>query len=211
MKEATVLAPPRRSDRIAAAMAEGGGGEASEDEDANYADAAVAPPGTKPPCPRSGGAARKRQVTRKQIAATVTAMREELERELDGDGEGKKKKGASRHKTKTKDGAKKSDVVWNINGEPPNATWEAALRIVQLGMIPISPTLQSTLTTLLFELQPPSAEPSSPACTSTTSPASVLSPFAAALTNCAQLEARSILTDFELMMSYIRAAFYIQW
>lgn len=242
-KEGTVQAPARRSeriqDRIAAAMAgREGGGEASDDDD--YADAArrgqgPQPPGTRPPCPRGGDAPRARRLTRNRIAATVTAMREELERELDGDDvdmedgddpsvsakkgkkgkNGKGKKGNGR-RTRTKDGAKKSEVVWTINGEPPVATREAALRIVQLGMLAISPTLQSTLTNLLFVLQPLSttsatSSASTSAASASASASMSISPFAAAMTRCAQLEARSILTDFELMMSYIQAALYIQW
>ncbi|KAJ7130251.1 hypothetical protein C8R44DRAFT_731804 [Mycena epipterygia] len=242
LKEGTVQAPPRWSDRITAAVAEGeGGGQASDDDD-DYADAprrgqGPQPPGIRPPCPRGGNAPRARRLTRKRIAATVTAMREELERELEGDDEdvdmedgdvqcvkkgknkgnaaggktkGKSAKGGKGGRTKTKDGVKKSEVVWNINGEPPVATREAALRIVQFGMLAISPSLQSTLTSLLFELQPPTLSASTASTASIVSTASTSS-FAAAMSRCAQLESRSILTDFELMMSYIQAALYIQW
>ncbi|KAJ6547967.1 hypothetical protein DFH09DRAFT_1281711 [Mycena vulgaris] len=211
--------PTRRSRRIASAAGAGDPGESSggDDDDGDYAEATARRrrrrrPGERPPCPRGGDAARTtRPSTRNRVAASVAGMRAQLENDnLDVDedeGEAEKdpksKKGKGKAKGKVKKGGKKAkEVVWNGQGDPPPATRDPALRLVQLGMISLSPDLQNKLRDFLLDLTNE---------TSPTIPDPQSSPFAAALTRCAILETRSVLDEFELMVGYIEAALHIQW
>jgi hypothetical protein len=160
-------------------------------------------------CPRAGDAPRAAQhrSSRERIAGTVEGIRAQIEsaEEPVDDSPPKTKKGA------------KPKPCWNTLGVPPNATRECARRLVQLGMIPLSVNLQTKLERLLGELYADSNNLSPIRVNSASVDATSLptddapSPFVAAMRRCAVLEARSSKYDFDLMMSYIQAALYIQW
>ncbi|KAJ7083293.1 hypothetical protein B0H15DRAFT_802778 [Mycena belliarum] len=156
-------------------------------------------------CPRGGDALRiTRAAARNGIASSVGAMRNQLLAELAGE--------ASNSKTKNGKGGKKGkqakSVVWTTDGEPPVATREPALRIVQLSLVAISLELQNNLADLINSIQKSSLAYDAPATPSR--PSSEISPFVMAMTRCASLEKNQVMNDFDLMMAYIRASFYIE-
>ncbi|KAJ7508001.1 hypothetical protein B0H11DRAFT_2218000 [Mycena galericulata] len=222
---------PRRSKRVKAR--EDGGGDAGNGR---------VPGQARRPCKRGGDDEREiTQASRvNQIAASVAGMRRQLEEEEpeehsdDEQGEGafEEEEGAEQEQegTKGKKGkkagkrkkVKKKGVIWLIDGEPPVAKRNAALRLVQLSMIPISFELQHKLADFLLDITPdvPPSEDSSQTPISTVptllkgATKSVSygppTPFVAALTRCLVLEQRGVNNDFDVMMSYIEAALYIQ-
>ncbi|KAJ6578502.1 hypothetical protein B0H19DRAFT_1062983 [Mycena capillaripes] len=96
-----------------------------------------------------------------------------------------------------------------VVGAPPPATRDSALRIVGLGMVPLSIALHNKLVAFLEDLQPLAPALNSSASSSTSSPAPTT--FVSVMIHTAQLENKSVVNDFELMLGYIEAAFYIQW
>ncbi|KAJ7661099.1 hypothetical protein B0H17DRAFT_1144802 [Mycena rosella] len=208
---------PRRSQSGAQRSALAGAGRDDQADDADYADASLRrrrrrpPRAPRSPCPRGGNAARvTRPAARNPIAASVHEMQRQLL-------EGAPENGAT---TKTKGrGGKMSkrdkETVWLTDGEPPVATREPALRIVELSLLAISADLQHELADLIFAFQDQAntfaALSASGALTSTSNRSeSLISGFARVMTRCGLLEAQQVKLDFQLMMSYIQASFYIQ-
>lgn len=224
---------PRRSKRIATGGGGGGDGhgEGGEEEEDNYAEArggrgrgrgggrgrgrGRGSGKVKPPCPRGGDKPRVTRPARsKRIAASVQGMLKQLQEEGGAD----ENEGKGKGKGKRTPAAQKKVTIWRIDGEPPRATRQPALRVVQLAMIGISLDLQNTLADFLLQIQPPTqSDTNEPQIRSLGSliPSSLFSPsptpFVAALKRCGQLETKGILNNFEAMKSYVEAALYIQW
>jgi hypothetical protein len=139
----------------------------------------------KPPCVCGGNRKHLSSKSRRiAVAGSVDAIRNQLLQEPSN----------TPNKKKTKGGR-------YVNGAPPPATRDSALRIVGLGMVPLSLELQHKLTDFLDAYSPERIE-SSPSAESM-----VNSPFLRCLT----LENKGVQNDFAVMLSYIEVAFYIQW
>ncbi|KAJ6542472.1 hypothetical protein DFH09DRAFT_1089025 [Mycena vulgaris] len=207
--QADLADSPRRSKRLANARGVPGGGDEGCTDDGDYVEARSRRSRREPgrDCPRGGDAKRvTKAAARNPIAKSVRLMQAQLLREEEDDEggdnasgkKGKSKKGSGGKKSKTEKG-----VIWTTEGEPPNATREPALRIVGLSLIAISLDLQHKLADFIIAMR----NISSSRLPQQTPP----SDFSAAMTRCAELEGLQVKNDFDLMMSYIRAAFYIQW
>ncbi|KAF8176639.1 hypothetical protein K438DRAFT_71173 [Mycena galopus ATCC 62051] len=72
-------------------------------------------------------------------------------------------------------------------------------------MMPLSGDLQEKLATLILQLSPEFSEPQLSTSAFPDSRSTVI------LRQCIELEAKHTVLDFEILISYIRAAFYIQW
>ncbi|KAJ6552568.1 hypothetical protein DFH09DRAFT_1496685 [Mycena vulgaris] len=139
---------------------------------------------------------------------------EEEEEEEDADATLGRQRGSGKGKRKRKgnkgSGGKKSKnakkIVWTAEGEPPVATREPTLRIVGLSLIAISLDLQHRLANFIVSVQE-----ETPLSSQQPISCSPPSGFAVAMTRCAVLEAHQVKNDFDLMLSYVSAAFYIQW
>ncbi|KAJ6453191.1 hypothetical protein C8R47DRAFT_1168442 [Mycena vitilis] len=213
------LEGPRRSRRLCEKDREAGNKQRAGDEEGG---GGGGHPHSKGACPRRGDRARVSQhASRQQIAASVQAIRGQLER-------GELGSTAAARSEGRRGGGKKSKVakatVWTVNGEVPYASRDSALRIVQFSMITVSGDLQNRLARLILDLpqaqaqsDPSETTPSaslqspsfSPLPSSETAPPSISS--IAILRHCAALEDKQVVLDFQIMMSYIQSALYIQW
>ncbi|KAJ7639830.1 hypothetical protein DFH06DRAFT_1302463 [Mycena polygramma] len=175
---------------------------------------------SKPPCPRKGDKARVSSKTRRgRAAGNVQAMQATLTKELSNAPSGK----SGRKKKKTAGGR------YVMGAPPPPATRDSGLRIVGLGLVPLSVELQQNLLALLRELQPPpppsegvSQEDGPAALTGESSsplamlanpppppPSAQVSSFAQAMLRCSRLEKKGILNNFELMGTFHLKSFEI--
>ncbi|KAJ7677914.1 hypothetical protein DFH06DRAFT_1121473 [Mycena polygramma] len=131
---------PRRSRRLASSVTEhDADGTGSANGGTHHAN-------SKPPCPRKGDKARVSSKTRRgRAAGNVQAMQATLTKELSNAPSGK----SGKKKKKTAGGR------YVMGAPPPPATRDSGLRIVGLGLVPLSVELQQNLLALLRELQPP--------------------------------------------------------
>ncbi|KAJ7649008.1 hypothetical protein DFH06DRAFT_1135269 [Mycena polygramma] len=206
---------PRRSRRLASSVTE------HEADGTGNANGGTHHANSKPPCPRKGDKARVSSKTRRgRAAGNVQAMQATLTKQPSNGPSGK----SGKKKKKTAGGR------YVMGAPPPPATRDSGLRIVGLGLVPLSVELQQNLLALLRELQPPpppsegvsqedgpaalTGESFSPLATLANPPppppSAQVSPFAQAMLRCSRLEKKGVLNDFELMVSLIEAAFYIQ-
>jgi hypothetical protein len=119
-----------------------------------------------------------------------------LEEQAGTGGKGKARRGGKTKKAVT-------EVVWIADGAAPLATREPVLRIVELALVAISHDLQHKLADFILAIKAPTPGP----------PTAILSAplsFVAAMKQCSHLENVALHHDFNVMMSYITAAFYIQ-
>ncbi|KAJ7817090.1 hypothetical protein B0H14DRAFT_3474850 [Mycena olivaceomarginata] len=116
-------------------------------------------------------------------------------------------------------GAKRVKGAWTEADAPP-VTREVGFRIVGLGMVPLSVELQHKVLDLILQLdaQCASNATSNPhlllitsALQLQTQPPSTCDGFVQAMLRCSDLEASAVVNEFKLMLSYIEAAFFIEW
>ncbi|KAJ7810381.1 hypothetical protein B0H14DRAFT_3480733 [Mycena olivaceomarginata] len=97
-------------------------------------------------------------------------------------------------------GAKRVKGAWTEADAPP-VTREVGFRIVGLGMVPLSVELQHKVLDLILQLDAQSPN----------TPPSTCDGFVQAMLRCSDLEASAVVNEFKLMLSYIEAAFFIEW
>jgi hypothetical protein len=116
-------------------------------------------------------------------------------------------------------GAKRVKGAWTEADAPP-VTREVGFHIVGLGMVPLSVELQHKVLDLILQLdaQCASNATSNPhlllitsALQLQTQPPSTCDGFVQAMLRCSDLEASAVVNEFKLMLSYIEAAFFIEW